>query len=72
VIAAISSTQKVVGSLLVKLSDFRRFHVMVIQRDEPRRLAVGRVFRRLMLALVQPAARSNRNLPPEFFKFPFF
>jgi hypothetical protein len=32
---------------------------------------VGRLFRRVMLALVQPAAPSNPNLPAEFYKFPF-
>ncbi len=33
--------------------------------------SVGRVFRQVMLALAQPPAASNRNLPPEFYKFPF-
>jgi hypothetical protein len=32
---------------------------------------VVRLFRRVMLAIVQPAAASNRNLPQEFCKFPF-
>jgi hypothetical protein len=34
--------------------------------------AVGRLFRRVMLALAQPPAASNGNIPPEFFKFPFY
>ncbi len=33
--------------------------------------AIVRLFRRVMLALAQPSAASNRNLPPEFYKFPF-
>jgi hypothetical protein len=33
--------------------------------------AVGRLFRRLMLAVAQPAAACNRDVPPEFYKFPF-
>jgi hypothetical protein len=32
---------------------------------------VVRRFRQVMLALAPPAAASNRNLPPEFYKFPF-
>jgi hypothetical protein len=34
--------------------------------------SVGRLFRQVMLALAQPAAASNRDLPPEFYKFPFY
>jgi hypothetical protein len=33
--------------------------------------SAGRLFRRVMLAVAQPAAAPNRNLPPEFYKFPF-
>jgi hypothetical protein len=33
--------------------------------------SVGRLFRRVMLALAQSAAPANRNVPPEFYKFPF-
>ena len=33
--------------------------------------SVGRLFRRVMLALAQPSAAFNRNVPPEFYKFPF-
>jgi hypothetical protein len=33
---------------------------------------IGGWFRRAILALAQPTARSNRNLPPEFYKFPLF
>jgi hypothetical protein len=33
--------------------------------------SVGRLFRRVMLGLAQPTAASNRNVPPEFYKFPF-
>jgi hypothetical protein len=32
---------------------------------------VVRLFRRVMLAVAQPTAARNRNLPPEFYKFPF-
>jgi hypothetical protein len=32
---------------------------------------VVRLFRRVMLAVAQPAAGSNPNLPAEFYKFPF-
>jgi hypothetical protein len=31
---------------------------------------IGRWFRRAILALAQPPAHSNRNVPPEFYKFP--
>jgi hypothetical protein len=34
--------------------------------------SVGRLFHRVMVALAQPPAASNRNLPPEFYKFPFY
>jgi len=33
--------------------------------------SVDRLFHRVMVALAQPAAASNRDLPPEFYKFPF-
>ena len=33
--------------------------------------SVGTLFRRVIVALAQPAAASNRNFPPEFYKFPF-
>ena len=33
--------------------------------------SVGRLFRHVMSALARPATASNRNLPPEFYKFPF-
>jgi hypothetical protein len=34
--------------------------------------AVGRLFRQVMVALAQLPAASYRNLPPEFYKFPFY
>jgi hypothetical protein len=34
--------------------------------------SVGRLLRRVMLALAPSAATSDRNLPPEFYKFPLF
>ena len=32
---------------------------------------IGKLRRRVMLALAQPMPPSNRKVPPEFFKFPF-
>jgi hypothetical protein len=32
---------------------------------------VGRLFRQVMLAMARPPVASNRDLPPEFYKFPF-
>ena len=34
--------------------------------------AIGRWLRRVILALVQPAPHSNRDDPPEVYKFPSF
>jgi hypothetical protein len=45
---------------------------MSTQQREPRRRTVSRLFRRLMLALVQPAPRTDRNPTPEYYKFPIF
>ena len=33
---------------------------------------IGQWWRRAILAFAEPAPRSNRDVPPEFYKFPLF